>query len=323
MKYYFAPMEGVTSYLYRNAHHRYFGGVDKYFCPFLSPGRDFKFSKKELRDIIPSHNQGTPIVPQLLTRNPDHFLWAAQLMADFGYGEVNLNLGCPSGTVVSKGKGSGFLAFPQELDGFLEEIFAKSPLPISVKTRLGRYEGEEFPQLLEIFERYPMAEFIVHPRIQQDYYRTPVRLEGFQLAAERKGVPLHYNGDIRTTAHCDAIVRRFPQVDGVMLGRGLIANPALARQAQGGAAPSPEELAPFLEEIFEGYAQAFDSHRNGMLRMKELWSYLGGLFEGSEKLVKQLRKTNDFHQYQDIEREIIRSCAIRTDLEAVEPRFMP
>lgn len=323
MNYYFAPMEGVTTHLYRNAHHRYFGGVDKYFMPFLSPGRDFKFAKRELRDVIPQHNQGTPVVPQLLTRYSEHFLWAAELMADFGYDEINLNLGCPSGTVVAKGKGSGFLEFPQELDKFLEEIFEKSPLPISIKTRLGRYEGEEFGAILDIFEKYPVAELIVHPRIQKDFYRAPVRLEGFQQAVAGQFCPLCYNGDIRTVHHCGRIVERFPQAEGLMLGRGLIANPALARQCQGGGVATADELAPFLEEIFQGYALAFESRRNGMMRMKELWSYLGELFEGSEKLVKGIRKTSNPDEYQLLEKEILRNCAIRTELAGKDPCFTP
>ncbi len=315
MNYYFAPMEGVTSYIYRNAHQKYFGGVDKYFMPFLSPGQDEKFSKKEMRDVILEHNQNIAVVPQLLTKHPAHFLWATNLMADLGYTEINLNLGCPSGTVVAKGKGSGFLGVPLDLKKFLDEIFEKSSLPISIKTRVGRWDEEEFSNLLAIFKKYPMTELIIHPRVQQDFYRQPVRLSSFQLAVDKKFSPLCYNGDIYTTGQNQMILEKFPQIDGVMLGRGLIANPALASQCRGGADVDGEILGLFLEEVFEGYAQAFDSYPNAMLRMKELWFYLADLFEGSEKPVKHLRKTRNYQEYQQIQREILQGCPIRAQLE--------
>ena len=163
MRYYAAPMEGVTSYLYRKAHSRYFKKADKYFMPFLSPSHDHIFTKKDLREIAPEHNEGLNAVPQLLTRRAEDFLWAAGELKKMGYREVNLNLGCPSGTVTAKGKGAGFLGEPAELDRFLEEIFAAAEVRISVKTRLGLRESEEFSHLLEIYNRYPIAELTIHP----------------------------------------------------------------------------------------------------------------------------------------------------------------
>lgn len=167
-----APMEGLTTIYYRRALARWFGGVDRYFTPFLTPTQDHRFTKRELREVLLEHNGGLPTVPQLLTRNAEDFLWAAGELAAMGYREVNLNLGCPSGTVVAKGKGSGFLAHPAELDAFLEEIFSKAPCAISVKTRIGLKDPEEFPVLLAIYRKYPLAELIVHPRVRTDMYKN-------------------------------------------------------------------------------------------------------------------------------------------------------
>ena len=160
MEYYFAPMEGITGYIHRNVHHSLFPGISKYFTAFIAPGQKGKFSAREKNDILPAHNQGICTVPQLLTNNPRDFITTAAKLGELGYREINLNLGCPSRTVVTKYRGSGFLAKPRELDRFFEEVFSackrggEGPLgdmEISVKTRLGVEEPEEFFRLLDIY----------------------------------------------------------------------------------------------------------------------------------------------------------------------------
>ena len=149
MDYEFAPMEGITDWRYRRAHSRAFSGVDRYYMPFLSPGQGHAFTRREKEEIDPAHNAGVRVVPQLLTRRAEDFLWAAGELAARGYREVNLNLGCPSGTVTAKGKGAGFLARPEELEAFLDAIDAAAlPIATSVTTRLGRRREEEFSALL-------------------------------------------------------------------------------------------------------------------------------------------------------------------------------
>ena len=144
MQYYFAPMEGITGYIYRNVHHRFFPGIDKYFSPFLSPGTKKTMTPKELRDILPENNQSYTLIPQILTNRSEDFLRLCRDLKEYGYKEVNLNLGCPSGTVVSKKKGAGFLEYPNELDRFLGEIFGETDLEISIKTRMSRKSLRNF-----------------------------------------------------------------------------------------------------------------------------------------------------------------------------------
>lgn len=227
MELYFAPMEGVTGYVYRNAHRAHFGGVDKYFSPFLSPNQNHRFTSKEENDVLPEHNRGIHLVPQILTNRAEDFIWAAGEMKARGYGEVNLNLGCPSGTVTAKHKGSGFLALPDALDRFLDEVFQAVDMEISVKTRVGSVSPDEFEALLEIFNRYPIKELTVHPRVRLDYYKNTPNLEAFALALERSRCPVCYNGDIFTTQRFHELCGRFSHLRAVMLGRGLVANPAL------------------------------------------------------------------------------------------------
>ncbi|MEE1327413.1 MAG: tRNA-dihydrouridine synthase family protein, partial [Oscillospiraceae bacterium] len=205
MRYYFAPMEGLTDSIYRRLHHKYFGGIDRYYMPFISPTIHRTLTHKEDRDLPMADSVDFCAIPQILTKIPEDFLWAAQVCADRGYQEVNLNVGCPSGTVVSKGKGSGMLRSPAELDAFLEAIFKDSPLPISVKTRLGLENPEDFVSLLEVFNRYPIKELTIHPRVRKDFYKEPVREEWFRYAYENSKNPLCYNGNIMTKDQADSV----------------------------------------------------------------------------------------------------------------------
>lgn len=298
MQYYFAPLEGVTGSEFRRAHHRWFPGVDAYYMPFLSPTQDHVFTQRELRNVLPEHNQGFRAVPQLLTKNADDFLWCAGELAAMGYDEVNLNLGCPSGTVVAKAKGAGLLGAPEALDRMLDRIFSGSPVAVSLKTRLGLEEPEEFARLLEIFGRYPVSLLIIHPRVRKDFYRHPVRMECFEQAVDTYPGPLCFNGGLVTPADCARLASRFSQVDRVMIGQGLLADPALVQKAKGGPGAGRETLRAFHDELYHTYLEIFASQRNTVFHMKELWSYLGRLFQGAEKALKQIRKAADSPTYE-------------------------
>lgn len=298
MRYDFAPLEGITGYIYRNLHHRFFPGVDQYYMPFLSPTMHHKFTGREFQDILPEHNRDIAVVPQILTKSAEDFCWAAGELAAMGYNEVNLNLGCPSGTVVAKGKGAGMLANLPALESFLDEIFEKSAVKISVKTRLGKNDPEEFQAVLELFNRYPIHELIVHPRVQKDFYKHPVRLAFFTEAAENSKNPLCYNGDLKTLLDCAALTARFPELHSLMLGRGLIANPNLVAEIKYGTILQKETLREFHDCLLAAYREAFQNDRNAVCRMKECWQYMLSLFENHEKAAKALRKAVDLEGYQ-------------------------
>ena len=303
MRYYFAPMEGITDSIYRRLHHKYFGGVDRYYMPFLSPTVHRQLTHKEDRELPMAEAEGFVAVPQVLTKVPEDFLWAAQVCKDRGYDEVNLNAGCPSGTVVSKGKGSGMLRDLQALDAFLEEIFAAAPLPISVKTRLGVEDPEEFPAVLEVFNRYPIKELTVHPRVRKQFYDGDVYLESFRYALENSRNPVCYNGDIRSKAEADGILG----VEAVMIGRALVGDPGML--LPGGT--DVKVLEAFHNELLETYTEVFGGGRNAMFRLKENWHMLIGHFEDSEKLWKRLRKTTDLAEFKAITSEIFKTCQFR------------
>ncbi len=317
MRYYFAPMEGVTGVAFRQVHRRFFPEADRYYMPFVSPTRDHCFTPRERREVLPEHNEGVPAVPQLMTHSAEDFLWAAGELKAMGYGEVNLNLGCPSGTVTAKKKGAGFLSVPDQLEAFLDQVFERTPLPVSIKTRLGMNDPAEFPALLELFARYPVAELTIHPRVRQDFYRHPVRLESFAWALEHYPGPVCYNGGLVTAADCAELTERFPGVSAVMLGQGLLADPALIRRTKGGPPAGREELEAYHDALFESYCARFQSPKNAAFHMKELWHYMLGLFDGREKLARRLRKSQDGPEYQSVVKEIFRTLPLRADAEKI------
>ena len=294
MKHYFAPMEGITDSIYRRVHHQYFPGIDRYYMPFFSPTMHRCLTRKEDRELPIADSVSFTAIPQVLTKNPEDFLWAAQQCADRGYSEVNLNVGCPSGTVVAKGKGAGMLADPESLDRFLEHIFSKTPIPVSVKTRVGLKEDEEFPHLLDIFNKFPICELIIHPRVRTDFYQPPLRLSSFSYALENSKLPLCYNGDIDSMKTLKETQLRFPQVDAFMIGRGLIGDPGMLTPV----GTNVKVLEQFHAQLLEEYSVCFGSARNAMFRMKENWHYLSDHFKGGEKLFKSLRKTTDLEEFQ-------------------------
>ncbi|MCI8402643.1 MAG: tRNA-dihydrouridine synthase family protein [Lachnospiraceae bacterium] len=302
MKIYMAPMEGITNHIYRRAYCRYFGQIDRYFTPFLT---NTGLNHKELADILPENNEGMELIPQILTNRTEVFLELSRTLYSFGYTEVNLNLGCPSGTVAAKGRGSGFLRHLPQLECFLDRIFDSCPLKISVKTRIGYDSLEEWPEIWQLLGRYPFTEWIIHPRLREEYYRGEAHREAFSYAyeaaiAEAKASRLCYNGDIRTLSDYESLLRRFPGLTCVMPGRGLIADPGLAGELRGLAPMTGEQLAPFLDEVLQGYRKAMSGDRNVLYRMMELWSYLSRYFEDGEKIQKKIRKAHSIPEYEQV-----------------------
>ncbi|WP_300382345.1 tRNA-dihydrouridine synthase family protein [Clostridium sp.] len=319
MKYYLAPMEGITGYIYRNAYKRFFGNVDKYFAPFIVPNTSTSLKTKELRDILPENNRGINVVPQILTNDSEGFINTSRKFKELGYSEVNLNLGCPSGTVVSKNRGSGFLAKREELDRFLDEIFEMKDMKISIKTRIGKDSPEEFYELIKIYNKYPMEELIIHPRTRQDFYGNNPNLEVFKDAISLSKNPLCYNGDIFTIDDYNKLEKGFPEVNTVMIGRGILANPGLINEIKDNTFMDKEILKKFHDEIFKEYRDLFNEDKNAMFRMKELWGYMIYAFSDNKKYSKRIKKAQKIEDYNEVvlslfnEQEIIEGAGLFTN----------
>jgi len=326
-------MEGLTGYVFRNAYQKNFGDVDKYFTPFIT---NKKMNYKEINDTAPEHNRGMHVVPQVLTNRSEDFCEIAKQLEQLGYGTVNLNLGCPSGTVAAKNRGAGFLALPEELDCFLEEIFVKCPIRISIKTRIGVEDAEEWSRLLSIYEKYPLEELIIHPRLQKEFYKGTPHREAFWEAVKCSRHILCYNGDIHSKESYEQFVQWLKgpwdgmenssdekrelilerlklsedgvensagcikKVEGIMLGRGILMNPGLVGEIKAGAKMTKEKLKGFHDDVLEGYLAVMSGDRNTLFKMKELWFYLGSSFTNPDKYLKKIKKVQTVAEYKSI-----------------------
>ena len=296
-----APMEGITNYLYRQIYQEYFGGIDRFYTPFLSPNQHDSFQSKEWKEIDPNNNAGLRVIPQILTKNPDHFLWAAKVCYDKGYPEVNYNLGCPSGTVVAKGKGAGTLRDVEELDRILDKVFASCPAKVSIKTRIGLQDPEEFEKILKVYQRYPLERLIIHPRVQKEFYKGSVHLESFALAYERLSCPLVFNGNLFSPEDIQRVLSLFPHLEGVMLGRGLLSRPSLAEEIHGVDATKKGltmgRFYAFHQALVERNKEVLSGDHQVLHRMKEFWPYWYIQFTNGEKYWKKVRKARYLSDY--------------------------
>ena len=317
---YAAPLEGITGYIYRNAHHKLFEGVDKYFTPFVTPKPKKGLNARERNDILPEHNEAMNVVPQILTNKAEDFIKVAGIMEELGYKEVNLNLGCPSGTVVSKKKGSGFLSDLEGMKYFFDEVFSEVKIDVSIKTRLGMERPEEIIDLMKLYNQFPVSEVILHARVREDYYKKPVNHEAFAQGMSISRHPVCYNGDLFTAQDIQSLKKQFPKLEAVMLGRGMIANPQLTEafcekgffDGEVGSEIQPDYMRwkAFVDELCYGYEYIMSGGRNVLFKLKEVWSYMISFFPESEKYGKKIKKAKTVAEYQTIVTALFREAGV-------------
>ncbi|MCI8307669.1 MAG: tRNA-dihydrouridine synthase family protein [Lachnospiraceae bacterium] len=316
MQLYMAPMEGLTVHTYRNVFGAYYGGADKLFTPFIAAEGSHKMKKREISDIAPENNKGLSIVPQIISNDAANFIRFARIIHEMGYDEVNLNLGCPSGTVVSKGKGSGFLGRKKELDEFLKAIYSElTDINISVKTRLGLKTPDEIEELMKIFNRYPIYELIIHPRVREEYYNGKPHMEEFMYALGTSMNPVCYNGDINTPDDYDRIIQACGRKLPVMAGRGLIRNPSLFNMIRRGehAMTDKDTLRRFHDKVYSEYRDTMPGERVVIFKMKEIWRYMIDLFEQNDLYARLLKKSHVLSDYTIFVNRIFRECELKAE----------
>lgn len=317
MNLYIAPMEGIAGYLFRNVFHEYFGGgVDKYYTPFLTPCPKRAISDKEIAEVLPEHNRGCRLVPQVMTISAGDFNCFKEKLRDFGYEEININLGCPSGTVTAKGRGAGALGDLPKLENFLSGVFRDGDENISVKTRIGIDYLEEFPRLMEIYNRFPIKELTIHPRLLKEMYRGEPHRDIFLEALESARMPVCYNGDVNSAEDYLALMELIEEtgrsISGMMMGRGVLQDPALIRkiravidenltaaEAAEKYGATKEEIFGFLSKLQAVYAENFSGEVPVLFKLKEIWGHLGqGLYAGHDKLLKKIMKSRSLGEYE-------------------------
>ena len=299
MKYYLAPMDDITDYTYRQIVHRHFPYWDKVYAPFIQPNQKPTIVPKEDLDICPANNEGLPMVPQILTCDPEGFIRVGKILEDYGYQEINLNLGCPAKPVVAKGKSSAMLADTHKLNQFFQCIFDYPwKAKITVKTRLGLTDNGDFQEVLDVFDNYPIDELIIHPRFRSDFYSGEPRLNEFEKVFIKKpSYDICYNGNIYTKEDADVILKKYPAIDSIMCGRGAIADPSLPRQFKGGAPMTKEEFLAFHDDILSSYSLHNISDKNLLFKMMEMWSYWIKAVPCPEELLSKFRRATTISEY--------------------------
>lgn len=296
----FAPLHGVTNRVFRKAYFRHFSGFDSAMAPFVLAVRPGKLPERHFKDLSPRETGGIRLVPQILGNDASDFLATARILADLGYDEVNWNLGCPFPVVANKRRGSGLLPFPDLVANFLDEACAGSPLPISVKLRLGRSDPGEILALMPILNGHPLARIIIHPRVGIQMYRGEVDLAGFAAAAALSRHGVVYNGDIKDAGTFEALRSRFPAVVEWMIGRWAISDPFLPARIRG-EAPIRDRLGTlrtFHDELYADYREVLYGPAHVLDKMKEIWGFLGKSFPGAGKALGRISQARTFEAYE-------------------------
>lgn len=315
-KIYMAPMEGITGYVFRNAYEKVFSGTDAYYTPFISTNHEGIMNSREKNDILPEHNKNINIIPQVLSNNYRDFEKTAIELYGYGYNHININFGCPSGTVTAKKKGSGIFKDLALLDEFLYgifnhiEIIKHENIKISVKTRIGFEEPEEYKEIFNIYDKYPIHEITVHPRITKDFYKEPVRLDEFWHIYNNRKTLISYNGEIKSKKDCEKIINNYPEINAVMIGRGLLSHPGLTDEIKNNKHTDKEQIRDFLQILMMEYGNIMPGEKPLLFKLKDIWTFLGPAFINCDKELKKIKKSSDIREYSDSVKELLERCEL-------------
>lgn len=298
MKVYAAPLQGLTEAPWRNVHQELFGGIDAYYTPFVRIERG-EFRNKDVRDIAPENNAVDRLVPQLIASAPAELGRLVELFMEKGYREADINMGCPFPLIAGKHKGSGILPYPQEVKALLDELAHYPEMQFSVKMRLGWESADEWRALLPLLNAASLQRITLHPRIGRQQYKGEVDRESFTAFYQECGHPLVYNGDVLVVEDIRQLEESFPQLEGVMLGRGLLANPALAMEYKEGVSLAQEVLYNKVGILHSRLFKYYEAHLQGetqlLSKMKPYWEYL--LPDMDRKIKKAIKKATRVDKY--------------------------
>jgi len=303
MKIYLAPLQGLTDWIFRESFYEHIGRFDKTFSPFIRVQDGAFYRPSQCNDILPEHNTLQKPVPQFLGNDADSFKHFEDLCMQHDYTEANINMGCPFPVVVNKGMGAGILSHPDRVAQLLESVLATTKLKISIKCRLGQDNASEFEQLIPIFNDFPLEEIIIHPRVGKQQYKGEIDMEAFARYAPQLKHPVCYNGDIVNVADVDKIITMSPQVDRIMIGRGILQNPFLLadlRKEELTLTQKAGMLRNFHLSVIERCKLKYSGDLHMLKRFEELWSYHAEGFEDGRKIYKQVKKCNTLVKYEGV-----------------------
>ena len=295
-----APLRGVTIREFREAFARRFGGLDYAVAPFIPTVAGDAIPIKLLKDIAPQPAPQLPTVPQLIGKDPAQLRVMATALRDLGYTQMNLNCGCPWKFVAKKGRGSGL---PED-----EHLFAKMleagcdamPDGFSIKIRLGMKDNATLAKRAALISTFPLKEITIHPRTGAQMYEGEVDLDTFEQVLPQMTCPVIYNGDIRTLDDYTRIRARFPQIAGVMIGRGLVSDPFLPSDIKAGRATprNPAAVLDFLNELYDTYRATLYGPSPVLGRMKELWGFACSYFDNGLRVLRAVQRSQTLAEYE-------------------------
>ena len=303
MKIYLAPLQGLTDWIFRESFSEHIGKFDKTFAPFIRVQDGEFYRPSQCNDILPAHNLLQKPIPQFLGKDAASFQRFEDLCLEHQYKEVNINMGCPFPVVVKKGMGAGILSHPDEIAEFLQNIYAHTKLNISVKCRLGQDNITEFEKLIPIFNDFPLVEMIIHPRIGKQMYKGEVYQDAFVKYASLLKHPICYNGDIQNMTDIKKILALAPQVDSLMIGRGMLQNPFLLAEIRKEILSGREKanmLRDFHLSLIERCKEKYSGDLHLLKRFEEFWEYHALAFEDGRKIYKQVKKCNTMVKYEAV-----------------------
>lgn len=304
-----SPLQGFTDFRFRNAQHKYFGGIDTYYAPYIRLNGKFKIKSSYERDLLPENNTTLTVIPQVITNSPDEFLFVAKYVQSLGYKELNWNLGCPYPMVTKSGMGSGLICNPARIDEVLHKVHNETDILVSMKMRMGYENSEEILHSFPTLDKYPLKSIAIHARIGKQLYKGGVDLEAFQKCIDVAKHQLYYNGDITTVAGFNAMKERFPSITHFMIGRGLIADPFLPQMIKDNTTEYPKDrwklFKEFHDEIYEQYDAALSGPTPIKMKMLGFWEYFSQSFSDPRKTYKKIKKATNPKKYQAAVKEIL------------------
>ncbi|MBO7083041.1 MAG: tRNA-dihydrouridine synthase family protein [Bacteroidales bacterium] len=300
------PFQGITDAPFRNVFKRHFGGIDKYYTPFFTGIQKDHAKNMQVEEIDPRYNDVETLTPQILSTDAEEVLRFASQCKELGYKEINLNMGCPFPRVANKKRGCGLLPYPDKTDSMLGTVFERIDLKFSIKCRLGYFNPDEIVPVIEVFNRYPLSELIIHPRIGKQLYKGEADVQRFAELMPMIKAPLVYNGDIVSVESFERIREQVKPVNEFMLGRGLLANPFLAEEIKGGESHDLERLHAYVVDLYEDRLRHAGGSPKVLGRMKELWSYLMNSFDEPQDIWRKIKKINALREYEEAVETVFR-----------------
>ncbi len=295
-----SPLQSFTEFRFRNALHKYFGGIDTYYAPYIRLNGKMIIKPNYERDLLPKNNKVNELIPQVMTNDADEFLFVVKYVQSLGYNELNWNLGCPYPMVTKRCMGSGLINDPERINHVLERVHNETDILVSMKMRLGYEHPREILDVLPVLDKYPIKNVAIHARIGKQLYKGGVDLESFKqcLDAQHK---IYYNGDITTVEGFKAMQEQFPQIDHWMIGRGLIADPFLPAMIKANTTTYPqdreERFQKFIDTLFQGYASALSGRSHVLTKMTSFWEYFAQTFPNPHKTFKKIKKAKTIEAY--------------------------